>query len=350
MTSYLTTKFNLCPLVSMAMTCIIGVFTASAGGDVVSDFKDFVQSPPQIHEVQFSITDCAEYFGSSGDTVKHYQGRWQSNGFFLRQLADSDSVSDLRIPTKGVFFTQYENRYCYYSPDGTFRFWHDNGKDPKDKSTPPYYLTECTGKAILGLVLNMGIIPAQIKSVKWSGLTFTAPPGCSSYSTEGKIVVESGLPIELGFQYEYNGRTIKWLVRYDYSRKLDNAPFLASKISVFQKRDPNLLIPIKKISIHSLQFSETRSEYSLFSPDSFVAATLKGNTGKMLVYTNRQLSAISQNGRYLIPMASLPSGAPVQARRDIWPLVFWPAVIITTTGFFLILRRMREIQKGTNTK
>lgn len=324
----------------MAIGFVLQAFPMVANGDAIAEFKEFLENPPQIHEAQFSITDSFQYFGSNGDTVRHYQARWQTNAFFIRQLADSDAPSDLRIPINGTFYTKYENRYCYQSGDGTFRYWYDGGNEPRDKTTPPYHLTECDGKSTLGIVLNMGIFPAKIKTIKWNGTTFTAPPGCSEYQTEGKLVTASGFPSEIEFQYDHQGRSVRWLARYDYSKPLGGAAFLPSEFTILLKKDASTLVPFRKLVIHSLKIGKQNQESSFFSPDPFVSATLNGDSSRMLVFTNRQLFAFSQNGRSLFSLASLLSGPPPEPRRSNWPLIFWPAIFITTTVFFLLLIRI----------
>ncbi|HYE31892.1 MAG TPA: hypothetical protein VEH27_10715 [Methylomirabilota bacterium] len=69
-----------------------------------SAFEEFIANPPVIEELVYSVSDGAE------GNARHYQVKWQTNAFFIRELASLEDARRWTLSPFVSFMAMHVNR------------------------------------------------------------------------------------------------------------------------------------------------------------------------------------------------------------------------------------------------
>jgi hypothetical protein len=226
----------------------------------LEQFKAFVENPPVIKELVFSINKPL----TTTNGTEYYDARWQKDAFFVRQVrsleyvgspATAQSVPGLSLtnalplnpavpatpstPINIGFWVGYgDNKAWFVDRQGNLVYFLDNMEN-YEKVTLGNLPRDCAFELnLLSQVIHMGVPDLAIGSIKWSGNSFEAFSKKTRSKVSGKLEASNGVPLKLRFvidpqEHSENkpGNAREFVAEYSYSADL-GLSYIPNKIAV----------------------------------------------------------------------------------------------------------------------
>ena len=327
--------FMLCLIVGLGFGLPLSVQAAEADHPTDAEqFKAFLASPPAIEKFVFRRTSrLPTANGGEEIRVEFYHARWQTNGFFMRQLhqlGDMDLPHLLRTGVKlGQFAGRYEDTAWILLGEGA-HYMTPLGTNRENLVVSG----QSSAVSVLQHALNMGVTKVPFGSFKWQGNKFEAPADDGTTIRGSLIQTTDGRPKQLKFIVNSN---LFALLDYSYTKKLDLA-FMPDKFSFtsvnIKDRFTNTYA---QFEIYALKPSATVMGAEYFKPDEYIT---RQNTKNFETWTNNTYS-YSINGIQMFSGVTPPPWTKAKpASRSYLLLFLLPTMLLI--AFFL------HKQKQTN--
>jgi hypothetical protein len=162
---------------------------------------------------------------SSSQSFRYYHARWQSNAYFLREIASPDAVDDVK--TSGLLASRFEDQCWFRDGDAAY----DGRIEFGVSLTNMVCATAFRSSFPLRQILNLGIMHAQIGSAEWEGNRFRIRETTRTFDIAGELFVGASGWVD-GLQVKYSNATqdIRWVIRYGYDTNA-LSPFFPRTIS-----------------------------------------------------------------------------------------------------------------------
>lgn len=324
-------------LLAVGVGSAIQVHAQAAEADTPSaadQFKAFLASPPAIEKFVFRETaKLPTANGGEEIDFRFYHARWQTNGFFMRQLHRLEDIDQPHLPrtgmSGGLFAGRYEDQAWtleeesanFMAPFGT------NKRTPIVEGQQHIVVVQSAAVGILHQALNMGVTKVPFGSFKWQGNEFEAPAADGTIIKGSLTQTEAGLPKQLKFIVNPD---LFALIDYSYTKKLELTyiPDKFSFTSVNTKyRYTNTYL---QYEIYSLKPSAMVLGEEYFKPGEYITTQ---NTRVIEVWTNNTYS-YSINGIQMFSGVTPPPWTKAKPTSRSYLLVF----LLPTTlliAFFL---------------
>lgn len=225
----------------LALTLMRGqTDTASnAAPSALEQFKQFICSPPVINNIVFQkkvpmgggMRPLDGSFARS-TSFEYFQAKWQTNGFLFRQLSSPTDTTNFTVA--GHLISWSGHKHALWEPDWFFTTWDDRDPSVKSKDISIFYTSDLFLDP-LREVLNLGVLYAEIGTIRWEGNRFRA----ERYVDHQRILITGelmaigeGSPRQMKTRYEFPNRTFEHVIRYGYSPSLKYA-YLPTAIEDF---------------------------------------------------------------------------------------------------------------------
>lgn len=260
--------------------------------DPMTEFKQFVSSPPLIDAAVFRVINAAdptrglptgEGATYPADRVTYFLARWQTDCFIVKAGANLDVAESSWRPNQEIN-ARFHDDYSRLSPKGVLTTWADPAKTMSETWMEPSHLHEWRVHQFREL-MNMGVMDIDVGALKWHGDNFTA----DGYQTEANLPVQitgkiqagsNGYAKEIDVQYVTRVGLYNYALRYSYRTNVGMA-FLPSTIQSFwlsQGKETKLM----ECDIFSIRTRVAPMEKSSFVLDTIVAT----NDMPSILYTN----------------------------------------------------------------
>ncbi len=273
----------------------------------VDSFKNFLQECPNVKSIVMERRDLSvPSFPIQGVTipssitnvVKLYEGAWQTNAFYLRQLRDikdQTTVIDTNTFTADLLIDGRNDSRWWDIINTQITSWWPATNENSSSIRPTVFVAE----SILCSTLHLGIQDLKARTLLWQGNHFSAQT-IGGKTIEGELSVSNGLPQSLTVEYPGN-KKFSYICEYEYkSRALSTVP-LPSTIRGYSVRNgvktPSWLANIVNIEIANVELPTV-----YFDPERFVVRT----QAQMYVITNNSEYKVLTNKLLKLPASPVP--------------------------------------------
>jgi hypothetical protein len=234
-------------------------------------FKSFVSRPPIIQQMLFSISEIG-----LNPTPKYFELRYQSNGFYLRQITSFDN---LEFPnTKyAKLYIKYKNEWLYMDSQSYLRYWieHDTAHSNRNE----FHNIFNSAESLAGFALNFGVTDVAPGTIKWNGDKFDAGVTPRKQRIHGELDRRIEQMAQMNWSIDYDGKNYKWNTKYHFSSNFSDYIPDTSEI-YFKTQTTNQLMFV--VQINKVIFGT-----ALLDSNSFpIQASMTNN---VLYYSNNML-------------------------------------------------------------
>ena len=262
----------------------------SSTNDTIERFKWFLQSSPAVSNVVFDrqvlVTPGPEGLQPHPSEIKHFQGAWQTNAYFIRRL---NSLQELDGPiyattsTAGLLFAgRADDKLWYIVNTNVYLAWAD---DPGSSGNPVARMSTAA-EDLLSSTLAFGIERMKPGSLTWKGNAFAARSDVFG-TIQGALEVSNGVPMRMIVKYE--GQKFGYIAEYAYSNE-NRLPYgIPNQIyEVFVQGDQS--VPQTRNVMLTIHPAPDALPLAFFSPERFIRAEKEyvvGTDSSKPVYQSR---------------------------------------------------------------
>lgn len=349
---------SLWPLVLASL--VLPFLHATAGAEGIGpaeaspaeQFKRFISSPPIIKNLvwqqkvpmdggqrpldgTFALSTRFDYF----------QAKWQTNGMLFRRLNRPEDVTNFTFA--GTLVSVSDHQHALVEAGGRMTTWDDRDPSVAGKKVSVFYTREFMLEP-LRRVLNLGIMYADVGSLRWEGNRFRA-----ECQVDGERVVingellatPDGPPKGLKVRYAFPHETYDYVVRYAYAPAV-KYPFLPTVTTSFwlPKDRPGTEVEVDEYRILDFQDANAPLDGEAFDIVPFAQL----NHWAPRVYTNGGFYEQGTNGvlrlAYMLgPPSDLSASRPRISRAALY--VGWAGLNI---AIFALMLGAKETNKQKN--
>lgn len=311
----------------LRLLCIAWLLGSNAGAALspVEQFKQFISCPPVISNLVFrqkvpmrgGIKPLDGTFALSRNW-EYFHARWQTNAILFRRLSGPDDVTNFTVASQLVSWSGHQ--HALVGPPALLTTWDDRDPSVPRRPISFLYTSHCELDPLRD-VLNLGIMYAEIGSVRWDGNRF----GTECMVHRDRVLISGelfpepdGPPRALTVHYAFPHSALHYVIRYGYHCNAPPAIPPTVITSFWITRDPKgaqIEMELNQWRILDFQTAATPMAAEAFDAAPFA----QSNRWTALVYTNGGFYERTTNGTlrlaYVLPTPSKPPIASSPAAR-----------------------------------
>ncbi len=231
---------------------------AQHSSSALGRFFSFIEDPPPIAEIVYRIRKPFQSTNGSS----YFEGRWQSNGLFLRKLSSANDVNGPVPGTNGLCIGLFGSNWWHFDGSGDAIYEMDSPETLGSQKNSPLRFAQL----MLSEVLNMGIPDQGIAAIKWQSNHFESVSMMMNVRYTGDIqsTFSNGLPKLLRVENRYQGQVRRFRTEYEYDRTFPIA-YVPSKMTT-QIEWSGKLVPYSDIDIIALRIGSGPLGPEAFDP------------------------------------------------------------------------------------
>jgi hypothetical protein len=281
----------------------------------VDSFKNFLQECPNVKSFVMekrllSVPNIPIPGEKLPDSItnefKFYEGAWQTNAFYLRELRnikDQGTVIDTNTFTEDLLIEGRNNIRWWDIINTQITSWWPATNERLSSISSKVIVAE----SILCTALHLGIHDLKPRTLLWRGNHFSAQT-IGGKMMEGELFVSNGLPHSLTVQYP-DKKSFSYVCEYEYKSPVLSAMPLPSTIRRYSVRN-GVKTPAWLANIVTIEIANVELPTAHFDPERFVVRT----QAKMYVITNNLEYKVLTNK--LLKLPSSPAPVPIKPAID----------------------------------
>lgn len=315
-------------------------------------FKQFISSPPVIRNLVWQQKVPMEggqrpLDGTFALSTRfdYFQAKWQPDGMLFRRLNRPEDATNFSFA--GTLVSVSDHQHALVELGGRMTTWDDRDPSVAGKKVSVFYTREFVLEP-LRRILNLGLMYADIGSVRWEGNWLRAECEVDSERvaiTGELLTAPDGLPKGLKVRYAFPHETYDYVVRYAYAPAV-KYPFMPSVITSFwlPKDRPGTEVEVDEYRI--LDFQDANAP---LNDDAFgIAPFAQVNHWAVRIYTNGGFYERGTNGALQLaytlgPPSNLSASRPRIPRAALY--VGWAGLNIV---IFALMLGAKETNKKKN--
>ena len=233
---------------------------------------------------------------------EYFHARWQTNAILFRRLSGPDDVTNFTVASQLVSWSGHQ--HALVGPPALLTTWDDRKPSVPHRPISFLYTSHCELDPLRD-VLNLGIMYAEIGSVRWDGNRF----GTECIVHRDRVLISGelfpepdGPPRALTVHYAFPHSALHYVIRYGYHCNAPPAIPPTVITSFWITRDPKgaqIEMELNQWRILDFQTAATPMAAEAFDAAPFA----QSNRWTALVYTN--------GGFYERTDKTAPSGWPM---------------------------------------
>ncbi len=327
-----------------------GQAETGAAPSPLEQFKQFIASPPIIQNLVFAQKvpmgggmrplDGSFAFSTSWE---YFQAKWQTNGFLFRRIASPSEATNFSVAGQLVSWSGH--RHALVEPTRFLTTWDDRDPALAGVKLGPLY-TYHFFLDPLRVVLNLGIMYAEIGAVHWKGNRFRTECDVDQdhlVITGEVLPATEGPPQAMKVCYRFPRQTNDYIVRYGYGTPPTVPPIVLTNFWLPNHRGGGSdEVELNQWRSLEIQTSDGPLPLEAFAVEPFA----QQHPWHAMIYTNGGLYERSTNGtlelRAMLKARNPPVGLPPSRTKL---AVFYAGWGILNLAIFALVLRAKERQQ-----